>query len=175
MVANFTKSCFLTFYLIPLSFGISRKFKILVDFDSFWIVSQLSIRFHLKDGTGRSDCDSFSSDFFVWDFILDDFLQNSWFLEVPWGSLKFPPMGSAWALHIPAWMACLHMRARTCMHAFAYACICMHMHAYACLHMHACIRMHACMHAYAFFFIINQKRRGATFDTKQVLKLCCNG
>ena len=69
-----------------------------------------------------------------------------------------------------ACIAGMHMHARICMHM--HKCICRH--AYACMHMQACI----CMHAYAcmrmHFFMFNQKRRGATFDTKQVLKLCCN-
>ena len=86
---------------------------------------------------------------------------------------------------------CICMHAHACMHAYAYAYACiagMHMHARICMHMHKCICRHAyaCMHmqsciwmhAYAcmrmHFFIINQKRRGATFNTKQVLKLCCN-
>ena len=64
-----------------------KKFKILVDLYRFRIVSQFSIRFQLRDGAGRSDCDSFSSDFVVWDVILDAFLIK--FL-IPGGSLRFP-------------------------------------------------------------------------------------
>ena len=100
------------------------------------------------------------------------FKLNSWFLEVPWGSLRFPEVpsdGKRLSLAYPCMNGVL---AYACTHMHACICICMHMHAYACLHMHACIRMHACMRMH--FFIINQKRWGATFDTKQVLKLCCN-
>ena len=53
--------------------GFKKKIKILVDLYRFRIVSQFSIRFQLRDGAGRSDCDSFSSDFVVWDVILDAF------------------------------------------------------------------------------------------------------
>ena len=59
----------------------------MVDLYRFRIVSQFSIRFQLRDGAGRSDCDSFSSDVVVWDVILDAFLIK--FL-IPGGSLRFP-------------------------------------------------------------------------------------
>ena len=78
--------------------------------------------------------------------------------------------------------ACMHMhmhmhalQACICMHAYACTCINayagMHMHACICRHAYACMHMHACV---CIFFLINQKRRGATFDTMQVLRLCCN-